>query len=254
MTGKPPDWLETIPKPRDTRRTHILDKGMGTRQTQDVLETTGDRVDLAKLGWGTALVTQKLREKIDLYKGADVDVCLGGTLLEVYNRRKEVDRFADYIGELGLTHVEVSDGAVEMPRDEKLALIERFAGDFTVYSEVGQKDPEVVVTPAKWVAAIKAELEAGATKVILEGRESGTAGMYRTSGEIRMGLVDEILDAGIQPERLVFEAPRKDSQVWLIRHIGPNTNFANIPPEDVISLETLRLGIRADTLLDFHDA
>lgn len=254
MTVAPPTWLKTIPKPRDVRRTHILDKGMGVRQIQDLLDTAGGHIDLAKLGWGTALVTTGVQEKIGLFKSAGVDVCLGGTLLEVFSRRDEVDQFEHYVEELGLTHVEVSDGTIEMPLKEKLALIERFANRYTVYSEVGSKDPDVVVTPAKWVDAIKAELGAGATKVILEGRESGTAGMYRTSGEIRMGLIDEILDSGISPDKLVFEAPKKESQIWLIRHIGPNANFANIPPEDVISLETLRVGIRGDTLLDFHQA
>ena len=252
MISAPPSWLQTVPKPRDVRRTHILDKGMGVRQVQDVLETAGTYIDLAKLGWGTALVTSGVEEKIGLFNAAGVDVCLGGTLLELYIQRGDVDRFESHLTELGLTHVEVSDGTIEMALDEKLALIERFSTSYTVYSEVGSKDPDVVVTPAKWVAAIKAELEAGATKVILEGRESGTAGMYRTSGEIRMGLIDEILDSGIPPEKLVFEAPKKDSQIWLIRHVGPDINFANIPPEDVISLETLRLGIRGDTLPDFH--
>lgn len=252
MTFVPPAWLQAPPKPRDNRRTQILDKGQGLRQTEDLLETAGDLVDLAKLGWGTALVTAGVQDKIDLYTEADVDVSLGGTLLELYVRRGEIDLYEEHVEQLGLTHVEVSDGTVEMPLPEKLALIERFAGKYTVYSEVGQKDPEVVVTPAKWVAAINAELGAGASKVILEGRESGTAGMYRTSGEIRMGLIDEILDAGIEPDKLIFEAPTKAAQTWFIRHIGPDVNLANVPTTDVIALETLRLGLRADTLLDIH--
>ena len=252
MTAATPSWLTTVPKPRDVRRTQILDKGLGRRQIEDMLEVAGDLIDLVKLGWGTALVTTGVADKIKHYQNGGIEVCLGGTLLEVYNRRGEIDQFRDYISGLGLTHVEVSDGTIDLPLDEKLSLISRFAGDYTVYSEVGQKDPEVVVTPAKWVTAIKAELEAGASKVILEGRESGTAGMYRTSGEIRMGLIDEILDAGIPPEKLIFETPNKASQTWFIRHIGVDVNLANIPPEDVISLETLRLGLRADTLIDIH--
>ena len=252
MTFVSPTWIEVPPKPREIRRTQILDKGLGARQIQDLLDTAGYLIDLAKLGWGTALVTRGLPEKIDMYRAADVEVCLGGTLLELFAYRKEVDQFEAYVKELGLTHVEVSDGTIQLPLPEKLALIEHFAGNYTVYSEVGQKDPEVVVTPAKWVAAIRAELDAGASKVILEGRESATAGLYRTSGEIRAGLIDEILDAGISPDSLVFEAPTKNSQTWFIKHIGANTNFANVPPEEVIALETLRVGLRADTLLNIH--
>jgi len=226
LTAATPSWLTTVPKPRDVRRTQILDKGLGRRQIEDMLEVAGDLIDLVKLGWGTALVTTGVADKIKHYQNGGIEVCLGGTLLEVYNRRGEIDQFRDYISGLGLTHVEVSDGTIDLPLDEKLSLISRFAGDYTVYSEVGQKDPEVVVTPAKWVTAIKAELEAGATKVIL--------------------------DAGIPPEKLIFETPNKASQTWFIRHIGVDVNLANIPPEDVISLETLRLGLRADTLIDIH--
>lgn len=254
VTIASPDWLPKQTKPRAVRRTQILDKGLGTRHIRDLLDVAGDHIDLTKLGWGTALVTNGLREKIDLYREAGIDVCLGGTLLEVYILRNQVDDFERLVSGLGLSHVEVSDGAVELPREEKLALIKRFASDYTVYSEVGQKDPDVVVTPAKWLASIEAELGAGADKVILEGRESGTAGMYRTSGEIRMGLIDEILDAGIPPEVLIFEAPTKASQTWFIKHIGVDVNLANIAPDDVIPLETLRLGLRADTLLDIHGA
>jgi phosphosulfolactate synthase len=247
-----PDWITSQPKPRDARRTQILDKGLGQRGVRDIVEVSGDLIDLAKLGWGTALVTNGLSEKIDIYKSAGISVCLGGTLLEVYNQRGEVERFEELVDALGLEDVEVSDGAIGLPLDEKAALISRFAEKYTVYSEVGQKDPEAVVTPAKWVHAILAELDAGATKVILEGRESGTAGMYRTSGEIRMGLIDEILDAGIPPEKLIFEAPTKASQTWFIKHVGVDVNLANVSPEDAISVETLRLGLRADTMADFH--
>lgn len=252
MTPTTPAWVDSHPKPRDIRRTQVLDKGLGHRQVNDMLEVAGHLIDLVKLGWGTALVTGQLEEKVALYREAGIELCLGGTLLEVYSHRGEVDQFEDLINELGLSHVEVSDGTIELPIEEKVALISRFAENFTVYSEVGQKDPDVVVTPAKWVRAIQAELEAGASKVILEGRESGTAGMYRTGGEIRMGLIDEILDAGISPEKLIFEAPNKASQTWFIRHIGVDVNLANVLPDDVIPLETLRLGLRADTLLDIH--
>jgi phosphosulfolactate synthase len=252
LTPTAPEWIKRVPKPRDVRRTQVLDKGLGRRQIDDMIEVAGHLIDLVKLGWGTALVTGGLDQKVGIYRDAGIDLCLGGTLLELYYRRGELEQYEEFVRQLGLTHVEVSDGTIELPIDEKIELIARFASDFTVYSEVGQKDPDVVVTPAKWVRAIQAELDAGASKVILEGRESGTAGMYRTSGEIRMGLIDEILDAGIPPEKLIFEAPNKASQTWFIRHIGVDVNLANVPPEDVIPLETLRLGLRADTLLDIH--
>lgn len=254
MLTERPEWLNTPPKPRSSRRTQVLDKGLGPRQTQDLVDVAGHLIDLVKLGWGTALVTSGLTSKIEQYRSAEIDVCLGGTMLELFYHRNEVPVFEEYLASISMTHVEVSDGTIEMPVDDKLELISHFAENHTVYSEVGQKDPDVVVTPAKWLAAIRRELDAGASKVILEGRESGTAGMYRSSGEIRMGLIDEILDAGISPELLIFEAPNKASQTWFIRHIGPNVNLANVAPEDVISLETLRLGLRADTLLDIHPA
>jgi phosphosulfolactate synthase len=239
-------------KPRTTGRTQILDKGHGTTWLTDQLAVAGPYVDLAKLGWGTSLVTSNLTEKIDVYRRHDIDVCFGGTLLELAYVQGTLDRYADWVEALGIETVEVSDGTVTIPGDEKLRIIEKLAGRFTVLSEVGSKDATAIVSPARWVRSIRAELEAGARYVILEGRESGTAGMYRQTGEIRMGLVDEIVEAGIAPERLVFEAPTKAHQVWLIEFAGRDVNLGNITLDDVIPLETLRLGLRADTLLAFH--
>jgi phosphosulfolactate synthase len=156
------------------------------------------------------------------------------------------------VADQGVTTIEISDGAVEFRGDDKLELIEKLASRFTVLSEVGSKDAAAIVSPARWVRAIRAELEAGAGYVILEGRESGTAGLYRQTGEIRMGLVDEIIESGIPLERLVFEAPQKAQQVWLLQTHGPTVNLANIALSDVIPVETLRLGLRADTLVDVH--
>ena len=240
-------------KPRVRGRTNVLDKGTPPGQLDDELRVCGPYVDLAKLGWGTGLVTPCLADKVEVYTRHQVDVCLGGTLFELCYLRGELDRYEAFVEDLGLRFVEISNGALEIDAKVKLSLIERFAKRYRVVSEVGSKDAEAIVSPARWVEAIRAELAAGADSVILEGRESGSAGMYRGTGEIRMGLIQEILDAGIAPDRLVFEAPQKHQQVWLIETIGYEANLANIPLSEVLSVETLRLGLRADTLSLFHD-
>ena len=239
-------------KPRVSGLTNLLDKGTPPGQLDDELRICGPYVDLAKFGWGTGLVTSCLAEKIAVYKRHNVEVCPGGTLFELCYLRNELDRYEAFASEFGFTVVEISNGTLEIDEKAKLALIERFAASYRVVSEVGSKDAAAIVSPARWVTAIKAELEAGASAVILEGRESGSAGMYRGSGEIRMGLIQEILDAGIEPSRLVFEAPQKHQQVWLIKAIGSEVNLGNVPISEVLSVETLRLGLRADTLMHFH--
>jgi phosphosulfolactate synthase len=239
-------------KPRTDGRTHIIDKGLPVGLIHDQLHLAGEFVDLVKLGWGTSVVTPILSEKLETYRAHDIEVCFGGTLFELAHLQGRVDEYTAWLRELNITSVEISDGVLELEASEKAALIEKLSAELTVYSEVGSKDAAAIVTPARWVRAIKDELAAGADKVILEGRESGTAGMYRPSGEIRMGLIDEILEADIPVDRLIFEAPRKDQQVWLIEHIGAGVNLGNIAPDDALPLETLRLGLRADTLLTFH--
>jgi phosphosulfolactate synthase len=174
-------------------------------------------------------------------------VVIGGTFFEAIWARGKVDEYKGWLNELGLTHVEISDGAVEMPREEKLELIADLARDFTVLSEVGSKDSEVVFAPYEWVGWIKEELDAGSWKVITEAREGGTAGIFRPTGEMRTGLIDEIVH-DIQPADLIFEAPTKAAQAWFVRQFGPEVNLGNIPPDEVIPLETLRRGLRADTL------
>jgi phosphosulfolactate synthase len=239
-------------KPRATGRTHAIDTGQGVGWIEDQLAVSGSLVDLAKLGWGTSLVTADLAGKLDAYRRHEVEVCFGGTLFELaYLQGRHLD-YADWVADQGVATIEISDGAVEFQGDDKLKLIEMLAGRFTVLSEVGSKDAAAIVSPARWVRAIRAELDAGAAYVILEGRESGTAGLYRQTGEIRMGLVDEIVESGIPLERLVFEAPQKAQQVWLLHTHGPGVNLANIALGDVIPVETLRLGLRADTLVDVH--
>jgi phosphosulfolactate synthase len=225
--------------------THVIDKGLGPRAWEDVLETSGPYIDIVKLGWGTAYVTPNLRRKLDVLR--EKPVVIGGTFLEAVIAQGKVDEYKRWLEELGLTHVEISDGVIDLPRERKLELIADFAGDFTVLSEVGSKDAEIVYAPYQWVEWIKEELEAGAWKVITEGREGGTAGIYRPTGEMRTGLVDEITHE-IPVDSLLFEAPTKSSQAWFIKQFGPAVNLGNIPPDEVIPLETLRRGLRGDTL------
>ncbi len=232
---------------RDGGLTHVIDKGLGPRAVEDLLETAGAYVDIVKLGWGTGYVTQNLERKLALYRDAEIPVVCGGTFVEAVWARGRLDEFRTWLTAHGLTHVEISDGVVDMPRDQKLELIADLARDFTVLSEVGSKDAEVVFAPYQWVEWIKEELAAGSWKVITEGREGGTAGIYRPSGEMRTGLIDEIVH-DVDVSDLVFEAPTKASQAWFVKQFGPNVNLGNIPPDEVIPLETLRLGLRADTL------
>jgi phosphosulfolactate synthase len=230
---------------RDGGLTHVLDKGLGPRAWEDVLETSGAYIDIVKLGWGTAFVTAGLERKLEILR--EKPVVIGGTFFEVVYAKGQLDDYKRWLGELGITHVEISDGTVEIPRERKLELIEDFARDFTVLSEVGSKDSEVVFAPYEWVGWIKEEREAGAWKVITEAREGGTAGIFRPSGEMRTGLVDEIAHS-IDFHDLIWEAPTKGSQAWFIKQFGPGVNLGNIPPDEVIPLETLRLGLRGDTL------
>ena len=225
--------------------THVIDKGLGPRTWEDILEVAGDHISIVKLGWGTAYVTPNLKRKLEVLK--EKPVVIGGTFLEAVIAQDKIDEYKRWITELGLKHVEISDGVIELERERKLELIADFAADFTVLSEVGSKDAEVNFAPYLWVEWIREELEAGAWKVITEGRESGTAGIYRPTGEMRTGLVDEIVHE-IPVESLIFEAPAKSSQAWFIRKFGASVNLGNIAPDEVIPLETLRLGLRGDTL------
>jgi phosphosulfolactate synthase len=230
---------------RDGGLTHVLDKGLGVRAWEDVLETSGDYIDIVKLGWGTAFVTANLERKLEVLR--EKPVVIGGTFFEAVYARDRLDDYKQWLSSLGIAHVEISDGTVEVPRERKLELIEDFARDFTVLSEVGSKDSEVVFEPYEWIEWIKEEKAAGAWKVITEAREGGTAGIFRPSGEMRTGLVDEIAHS-IDFHDLVWEAPTKASQAWFIKQLGPEVNLGNIPPDEVIPLETLRLGLRGDTL------
>jgi phosphosulfolactate synthase len=235
------------PKPRSHGLTHVIDKGLNLRDIEGLFDTAGEYVDIVKLGWGTSYVTGNLEKKIALYRSLDTPVVCGGTLFEAAVARGRLDEYRSWLVENRFSHVEVSDGTIDLPHERKLELIAELAQDFVVMSEVGSKDSDVVYAPFQWVEWMRDELAAGAWKVITEGREEGTAGIYRRDGDMRTGLIDEIAHS-IEVGDIIFEAPAKLAQAWFVRTFGPEVNLGNIPPEEVIPLETLRLGLRADTM------
>lgn len=234
-------------KPRQRGITHVIDRGLSIAAVEGLMESAGQSVDIVKLGWGTAVVAENLKPKLERYAAYGVPVVLGGTLTEIALRQGRVDGLMSWLNDLGLTHIEVSDGTIEMDPLAKQELIERLARDFTVLSEVGSKDAHAIMAPYVWIQRIQGELQAGAWKVIAEARESGTAGIFRADGEVRSGLIDEIAHE-VDCERMIFEAPQKEQQVWLLEYFGRECNLGNVAPDDVLSLETLRLGLRADTV------
>ena len=238
-------------KPRNSGITLVLDKGFSIRETEDFLETSAGYTDIVKFGWGTSVVTPNLEQKLAVYRNAGVPVYFGGTLFEAYILRDQLDTYLRMLDKLGIGHLEVSNGTIWLSEEKKIGLIAELKKNFTVLSEVGSKNPKEIIPPYKWVKMINAELEAGAWKIICEARESGTVGVFRPNGEVRSGLIDEIADQ-ISIDDLLFEAPQKEQQVWFIKKFGPNVNLGNIAPAEVIPLETLRLGLRSDTLFEFY--
>ena len=242
---------ERTSKPRESGLTHVLDKGSSLDEVRQFLEVACGYVDIVKLGWGTAVVTPNVKDKIALYHSYGVPVCFGGTFFELCLRQGKFDEYVALVEECGMECVEISDGTVAMATEDKLAILRKLSSRFKVLSEVGSKDDAVVITPSTWIESIKRELEAGAWKVITEGRESGTVGIYRPNGDVKDGLLEEIRTA-FDASQLIFEAPMKRQQAWFIKQFGTNVNLGNIPPQEVISVETLRVGVRGDTLLTFH--
>jgi phosphosulfolactate synthase len=236
-------------KPREVGLTHVMDKGLNLRDIEGMFDVGGEYVDIVKLGWGTSYVTNNLEKKIALYRHFETPIVCGGTLFEAVYGQGKIDEFKAWLTEHRFSHVEISDGTLEIPRERKLELISEFARDFVVLSEVGSKDSDVVYAPYQWVQWIKEEKDAGAWKVITEARESGSSGIFRKDGDMRTGLIDEIAHE-VSIDDLIFEAPTKASQAWFVKHFGPNVNLGNIPPDEVIPLETLRLGLRGDTMLE----
>jgi phosphosulfolactate synthase len=244
------DIPERSAKPRERGLTHVIDRGLSIAEVDGLLEVAGAYVDVVKLGWGTALVSANLKPKLERYAQHGIPVVLGGTLTELAIRQGRMEGLIEWLRELGLRHVEISDGTIALEPDYKRGLIERLSGEFVVLAEVGNKDADFIMAPYVWVEQIQRDLEAGAWKVITEARESGNAGIYRADGEPRTGLIDEIAHA-VDPDRLIFEAPLRPQQVWLLKRFGTECNLGNIAPDDVLSLETLRLGLRSDTVERF---
>ena len=230
----------------------VMDKGLSLREVEDMLEVGADYIDIVKLGWATSFVTPNLQRKLDAYQSAGIPVYFGGTLFEAFVVRNQFDDYRKLLDRYKLTYAEVSDGSLEMDPDEKCQYISTLAKQVTVLSEVGSKDEAKIIPPYKWIKLMTSELEAGAWKVIGEAREGGTVGLFRSSGEVRQGLVEEILTQ-VPFERIIWEAPQKEQQVWFVKLLGANVNVGNIAPHEVIPLETIRLGLRGDTFSHFLD-
>jgi phosphosulfolactate synthase len=245
---------ERAVKPRTSGLTMVIDGGVPLGQFTDLVELGAEYIDFIKFGWGTSVVTNCLREKIAVLDSHGIEFYFGGTLFEKFALQGRFDDYRRLLEEYSCRHVEVSNGTIEMPNAEKAGYIRKLAPDFSIVSEVGFKDPgrSEMLPPSEWVASIKEDIEAGASIVTLEARESGTSGIVRPNGELRYGLIEDVLHAGIGIDTLLFEAPNTALQTHMITRIGPNVNLGNVPATGVISLETLRLGLRSDTLTAFE--
>ncbi len=233
-------------KPRHRGLTHVLDKGMPTATLEALLAQAGGFVDVVKIGWGIGYVDPTVKDRVAMCNAAGVVVCLGGTLLEVCAVQGRVDELRRWAADVGVDAVEVSNGLQAMTSSRKTDLVRSLSADFTVLAETGAKDDDAPVVTESWLAEMEADLAAGASWIIAEGRESGTVGLYHDDGRVRAELVEGI--AGRLPlDRVIFEAPRKAQQTWFIRRFGADVNLGNVPPDEVLPLETLRLGLRADT-------
>lgn len=243
---------DRVSKPRQKGMTMVMDKGLSIREIEDFLSISEPYTDIVKLGWGTSHVTPNLEEKLAVYRAAKVPYFFGGTLFEAFVVRDQFDDYRRILDKYKIEYAEVSDGSIHMEHDKKCEYIRTLSDQVTVLSEVGSKDNENIIAPYRWIELMEAEIEAGSWKVIAEARESGSVGIYRESGEVRQGLIDEILTK-IPYDRIIFEAPQKSQQVWFIKLLGANVNLGNIAPSEIIPLETIRLGLRGDTFNLFLD-
>jgi len=237
-------------KPRQTGIAMVMDKSLSMREAEDLVSVGSDFIDYVKLGFGTALVTRDVQKKIKVYKEANIKVYLGGTLFEAFFIRDRFDDFRKYIDQLGLDTIEISDGSMTIDHDTKCEYINSLSKQYTVLSEVGSKESGILISPGKWIEMMQKELQAGSFKVIGEARESGNVGIYRPTGKAHVALINKILSK-VDNQKIIWEAPLKSQQVWFIKHFGSNVNLGNIPPSEIIPLETLRLGLRGDTFFQF---
>lgn len=250
MNFKLNHFPERSKKSRNHGLTMVMDKALTIRQAEDLIDSSGEFTDLVKLGFGTSSFDKKVKEKVQLYQKNDIKVYVGGTLFEAFYVRGQMDDYERYVNSLGLDTVEISDGSMSIPHEEKCELIAKFAKNYRVLSEVGSKEEGILISPAKWIKMMNTELQAGSWKVIAEARESGTVGIYRPSGQAHVLLINKILQK-VKAEDILWEAPKKAQQVYFIKHLGHNVNLGNIAENDVIPLECLRVGLRGDTFFQF---
>ncbi len=247
-------FLDSIPersvKPREKGLTMVMDKGLSWRQAEDMIDVSGQFVDIVKLGFGSSYITPNLEKKIEVYRSAKIPIYFGGTLLEAFIIRNRFEDYIKLIDKYKLTYAEVSDGSITIPHDEKLDYIRRLSKHTTVITEVGSKEEGIIIHPNKWIEMMESEIQAGAWKVIAEARESGTVGIYRPNGKAHVVLINKIV-ARIPSEKIIWETPNKSGQVYFINLLGANANLGNIAPLEVIALESLRIGLRSDTFFTF---
>jgi phosphosulfolactate synthase len=252
MNFKLSQMPDRLVRPRQHGITMVMDKGLSVEEAKSFLSVSYPHIDIIKLGFGTSFVTPNLREKIEVYKTYDLPIYFGGTLFEAFLIRNQFEDYIAVCKDYGITYMEVSDGSITIPHAEKCGYIEKLTKYGTVLSEVGSKDAEHIIPPYKWIELMRAELNAGSTYVIAEAREAGNVGIYRGSGEVREGLVQEILTQ-IPAEKILWEAPQKAQQLYFIELIGCNVNLGNIAPSEVIAMEAMRVGLRGDTFHLFLD-
>lgn len=233
-------------QPRTSGLTMVMDKGLSINEVHNFMSVGRPHVDIVKLGFGTAFVTPNLREKIEVYHSYDIPIYFGGTLFEAFLIRNQFEDYISVCKDYGIKYMEVSDGSISIPHAEKCGYIEKLTQHGTVLSEVGSKDAAHIIPPYKWIELMRAELEAGSSYVIAEAREAGNVGIYRGSGEVREGLVQEILTQ-IPEEKIIWEAPQKAQQLYFLELIGCNVNLGNIAPHEILALEAMRIGLRGDT-------
>jgi len=233
-------------KPRENGLTMVMDKGLSLRQAEDFLSSSHDHTDIIKLGFGTSIITTNVADKIKLYQDNGILVYTGGTLFEAFAIRNQLEDYKKYITNIGINMIEISDGSINLDHDEKCKLITNFSKEFQVISEVGSKDPTIKINSRNWIKWIQNELSAGSWKVITEAREGGNIGICNDDGSIKSKLINHITEE-IDPKNIIWEAPQKNQQVWFLNKFGANVNLGNIAPEELISLESLRLGLRGDT-------
>jgi len=241
---------ERSAKPRNSGIAMVMDKGLSLREAEDFVNTSADLTDFMKLGFGTSVITPNVKDKIRIYQQAKIKVYVGGTLFEAFLIRNMFDEYRKYIDLLGLDTVEISDGSMTIEHDEKCKYIQILSKTHMVLSEVGSKEAGILISPHRWTEMMENELQAGSFKVIAEARESGTVGIYKASGKTHTILINKIL-AKIDNDSIIWEAPLKSQQAWFIKHFGASVNLGNIAPNEMIPLETLRLGLRGDTFFQF---